>query len=88
MGIGFYSRPLIAQDRTNWYYDAEAGQTVADETEGQNELEVMSVKFNEIMKDRVSTQLNVILAKGERAFTGEMLGLPDLDGKRILDIRV
>lgn len=87
MGINFYTSSMTVQNRSSWYYSPDFGENTAAEAEESEDLEIRTIKFNDLMKDDVSSQLNTILARGNRAFTDKMLGLPDSGSKKILDVR-
>lgn len=88
MGIQFPLHSMTVWDHTSRYYEAELGETNDKEQEMlEEELRAGKIKFSDLMRDGISSQLHTIISKRDRSFTNEMLGHPDLEGKKILDIR-
>ena len=87
MGINFYVHTMRTLDWMSRQYEADPGKHTDVETDLDDELAAGAIKFNDLMRDGVTAQLNQIMARGNREFTDEMLGRPEDDKKGILDVR-
>ncbi|MCI8661005.1 MAG: hypothetical protein HFG54_12320 [Lachnospiraceae bacterium] len=87
MGINFHIHSMTMPDWTGRQYETEPGEYENDKTDLENELRAGEIKFNDLMRDGVTAQLNTIVTKGNREFTNEMLGQPKDRGKSILNVK-
>ena len=77
------------ENLSNQIKELEASiKTTEKELKESEEEAIRSLKFSQLMREPVTRQLNVVVNKGEREFTGMLLGKGESDDNRIWDIKI
>ena len=86
--VGLYDFSMVMRDKASRYYGTKPKELAQKELKESEEEAIRSLKFSQLMREPVTRQLNVVVNKGEREFTGMLLGKGESDDNRIWDIKI